>query len=349
MATAAYKTILLPEVDSMHPATAKQLTTFVEMGGTLLFLGRTPSRAAGLTDNAAESESIRETFERLRKQYPLRTPIVSVRQDDMVGWYRELQQQHGIKPDIAIDRPTDFISQLHYVSGSNDLYFFTHYGPQPAHTFAVTFPFTGRMPWLWNPETGWREPYPMDTASNTLTLTLGPSESKLIVFEASSRGRAEIKRLHETKVTLEDRVIETPWTVELIHVNGTRQTTELVALHDLSEDEAYKSFAGSIVYRNHLVVPSAWQTVEVHLGHVHNVTQMQVNGKALGTRWYGEQSYDISHALHAGDNQISVTVTTTLGNYMKTLPDNKAAHAWTSRTPFYPIGLTQPVRVVIAG
>lgn len=53
------------------------------------------------------------------------------------------------------------------------------------------------------------------------------------------------------------------------------------------------------------------------------MSDVRLNGKELGVQWYGRRLYDLSGALEPGENELEVRVTTTMGNYMKTLTDNK--------------------------
>ena len=350
----SYKAILLPEVQSIHPSTAKILKTFVASGGTILFLGKVPDRADGFVDNSEESRDIDDWMKALRSKYPQRTPLLTIREEDMVGWYRDVQAQYALTPDVKISAPVDFVSQMHYVSAGRDIFFFTHYGPQDAHTFEATFARNGKQPWIWNPETGERTPYPTSDATNVLTMTLGPSESRLIVFEAPSSKSIAPAAANQSKHVLAnpekpstEQVIAGPWNLKLLHVDGTTRSKVLQSLSDLSQDEELKSFAGTLVYSNHFPVDDPKQHLVLDLGHLHSVTQMEVNGRAMGTRWYGVHQYDVSGVVVPGTNEVTIKVVTTLGNYMKTLTNNKTARAWTEDTPFYPIGLTQPVRLKV--
>ena len=76
---------------------------------------------------------------------------------------------------------------------------------------------------------------------------------------------------------------------------------------------------------------------------------VRLNGKELGVQWYGRRLYDLSGALEPGENELEVRVTTTMGNYMKTLTDNKIAQKWTNRKskeqPQQSMGLLGPVTV----
>lgn len=349
----SYKAIVLPEVESIHPTTANILMSFVGAGGTLLFIGKVPHRASGLIANTSQSRVVKNLIQSTREKYPHRTPVVIISEENMVDWYRELQRRYELGPDVVISKPVDFISQLHYVSGDKDIFFFTNYGPQSTQTFEATFDqsrVNQKIAWLWDPESGKRWLYPVSGANNVLTITLGPSESKLIVFEVISQdemksGNAVNTQLMKTSPdhSISGNPIAGPWNVELIHVNGTTQSKVLQDLADLSEREDLRSFAGTIIYTNHFQNEDAGQHLILDLGHLHSVSQVEVNGRPLGTRWYGDHQYELSGIFRPGVNEIKIKVVTTLGNYMKTLPDNQAARTWTEHTPFYPLGLTQPV------
>ena len=349
----SYKAIVLPDVASIHPVTAKLLKTFVESGGTLLCIGKAPYQASGLVDNAPESRIVREVFLSLRSSHPRRIPILDISEQDMVNWYRDVQKNYALTPDVLISEPTDFISQLHYVSGSYDIFFFSNYGPEQTHTFEASVPYKDKIPWLWSPESGERAPYPTNGSKNVLSITLGPSESRLIIFEPSTApsdtaGAVSASKLLPAFTTdpLSDRSIVGPWDLTLIHVNGTKQSRVMQTLIDLSQQDDLKSFAGTMIYRNHFQIDHPSQHTIIDLGHLHSVSQVEINGHLIGTRWYGIHTYDVSDALTPGKNEVTIRVVSTLGDYMQTLTDNKTARAWTEDTPFYPMGLTQPVRLL---
>jgi hypothetical protein len=83
------------------------------------------------------------------------------------------------------------------------------------------------------------------------------------------------------------------------------------------------------------------------LGRAHCVSEVELNGIAVGVRWYGDHVYEITNAVVPGENHLSIKVVTTLGNYMKTLKHNRAAQVWTSNTPTLPVGLIGPVRLLV--
>jgi hypothetical protein len=348
----SYKAVFLPDVASMHPATAERLKAFVESGGKLLCIGKAPYRACGLIDNAPESRTVHEVIQSLRSSYPLRTPILTLNEEDMVNWYREVQKKYALEPDVSISSPTDYVSQLHYVSGNHDIFFFTNYGPQQTHKFEATFRLDDKTPWLWDAESGERAPYPTLGAKNVLTITLGPAESKLIVFETGSAtttsGSVVAAKLLPAAIgkPISERTLTGPWNVKFVHVDGTMQSRVLENLFDLSQHDNLKSFAGTIIYSNQFQVDHPDRHFVLDLGHLHSVSQLEINGRLIGTRWHGEHTYDLSGTVIFGTNKMTIKVVTTLGDYMKSLTDNKTARVWTENTPFYPMGLTHPVRLI---
>ncbi|MDE1177460.1 MAG: glycosyl hydrolase [Edaphobacter sp.] len=348
--TRSYKAILLPRVESLHPATAEKLQTFVEGGGVLVFLDTVPHLSDGLMHQEADSRTVEDLFTAMRSKFPERTPQLSVREEDMVGWFREVQQSFSLKPDVSISEPKDYVSQLHYRNGDQSIFFFTHYGPEDRHTFQAHFPEEKKSAWRWNPETGERSRLQRNISDGSLTISLGPSESQLIVFE-TSRAKT-IPHTVELSYPIADRKetasepLQGPWKVRLQHVDGTDRTITLDKLIDFNEREDLKSFAGTITYSQSFSTGSKtpqW----LSLGRVRSISEVSLNGHALGVRWYGEHVYPMAKAVRRGQNAISIKVVTTLGDYMKTLKNNRTAMDWTSYTPSYPLGLIHTPELIV--
>jgi len=125
-----------------------------------------------------------------------------------------------------------------------------------------------------------------------------------------------------------------PWEVSLHHVNGTARIVNMSSLEAIEKD-----FAGVVVYRGVFHLDRIDGRTWLDLGHLRDVTELEVNGRRVGVRWYGEHVYEISGVLVKGENYVTITLTTTLGNYMKTLKHNRAARAWTARSPYYTVGV----------
>lgn len=348
----SYKAIILPEVESIHPATARQLHAFMESGGTVIFLGKTPNQAAGLDQQMRDSAEVLSLISTMRESHPDRTPLEFVNEKNMVSWYGDLQRRYGLDPKVAISHPTDFISQIYYRNGEQDIFFFTHSGPEERFTFEATFRTGSKEAWLWDPESGARSRLAAATEKNVLTISLDPSESKLIVFEPRSLRLGKTSGIGSS---VEDqafanspgRLISGPWSVQLASVDGTSTSIQIPALIDFNQRKDLASFAGTITYRKELEIDGKVSPRWLSLGRVHAISELEINGEQLSIRWYGEHRYEVRGRLHPGMNQISINIVTTLGNYMKTLKDNRTAQVWTANTPNYPLGLVGPIKIIM--
>jgi hypothetical protein len=113
-------------------------------------------------------------------------------------------------------------------------------------------------------------------------------------------------------------------------------------LRDVKEIPAYVSFSGIIIYLKTINLESG---KFLDLGKVHGVSELSVNGVSRGVRWYGKRIF----SLEKGENRLQVTVTATLGNYMKTLTKNPVAQYWTNEgrrnQPIQSMGMAGPVTI----
>lgn len=337
----SYQVLMLLDVESLQSATAAKIKAFAEAGGKVIFVGKLPRLSTSLTNGDAEDTVVAETMQALASQYSATVGRVEAPQTDFVAWYRRIQETFAIQPFVSLDKPNKFVSQVYYRHPEADIFFFANYNTKKEHRFTAVFPASTQTAWLWDPESGQRYRLPLDQANRSLPLVLGPSESKLIVFSNEKEGDTLAASTHADK---EGISISTPWTVTLNPVAGPARTFELDTLVDFSKREDLKAFAGVIEYENAFSVDkNAGHSID--LGQVYGVSELEINGKPAGTKWYGRHVYDVSTAVKPGRNTIRIRLTTTLGNYMKSLKDNKVAMDWTNHQPLYPMGLLGPVSV----
>jgi hypothetical protein len=80
---------------------------------------------------------------------------------------------------------------------------------------------------------------------------------------------------------------------------------------------------------------------------VFGISELKVNGKDCGVKWYGRRIFMVADKFVQGRNTIEIKVTTTMGNYMKSLTDNPIAQYWTNEKnkvqPLQSMGLIGPV------
>jgi hypothetical protein len=338
--TRKYHTLILIEVETMEPATALALANFVKKGGKVIFVGKEPFKSSGLKNYRKNDKKVAQTIAAMKRNNPAQVFTVNAPDEDIVAWFKDVQQQCNIKPYMRIDRPNAYVSQIRQTSKGKDIIFVNNRSSDERFVIKAEFPDVKGYPWLWNAETGERSRYPNSTG-NTLTVDLPPATSQLIVFDTAGEG-AEAPALPAETAGREI----TGWKLRMEHINGTSQEQQLQTLTDLAANEKTRSFAGHLFYEKTLNDNTSsfnW----LDLGKVYGVSEVTVNGEKLGCQWYGRHLYRIpEHLAKAASKTIQVKITTTLGNYFKSNPENKTGHRWTHGQAWQPTGMLGPVKLL---
>ena len=94
--------------------------------------------------------------------------------------------------------------------------------------------------------------------------------------------------------------------------------TTLTDLSSWVENPRTKHFSGTGRYAIDFELPDDYlgsdKLLQLDLGKVGNVAEVELNGVNMGTIWMGGQTLDISNAVRAGVNHLEVFVTNTLIN-----------------------------------
>jgi hypothetical protein len=215
-----------------------------------------------------------------------------------------------------------------------------------SHKTRISFPgeiIRNRQCWIWNPEDGKRYRVPLDK-DNSLTLDMGPAESFLFVFDRQRKGQdwKPVPAENPSAVS-----ILKGWSLEFRHCRDESvKTVETGTLEDLRDMPDFVHFAGTVFYRNYIVITGKIPAY-LNLGKVYGISGLKVNGKDCGVKWYGRRIFLVADKLVQGTNTIEIKVTTTMGNYMKSLTDNPIAQYWTNEKnkiqPLQSMGLIGPV------
>jgi hypothetical protein len=344
-----YKTLLLIEVESIQPQTAEALRRFAEVGGRIVFIGKEPARAPGLAEHARRDKLVQDAMASLKQKHPERATLYPAPEPSktMLEWVKGLQTRLQLAPYVRMEQPVSSVSQLFYQCPDADVFFIANYNLTQGFEFEAEFTTRHQTAWLWEPETGERRLYPTAGPGNKLRICLAPAESRLIVFDShKAEGKAfDVPALHPAAAA---KVAGT-WSVELEHVDGTRRSVKLDTLVDFAERDELKAFAGVIWYELAVPIARPGDLGYLDLGKVHGVSEVVLNGRNLGVKWYGAHRYELAGAAKEGTNLLRVKVTTTLGNYMKSLTENKDGIKWMKKQPLYPVGLVGPVGLIARG
>ena len=359
-----YNTLLLIDVESLHPETAEQLLKFVETGGKILCIDTIPYQSLGLRENYPNRDSlVKATMDKVM-QHKDCFVFIKPPKEGFIQWYDSLMRSEHLPHYIDIDSPDPYVMQSRYTTDDgSEMILLCNSHRYQSHQTKITFSKAlthKRQAQIWDLQTGKRYALPLDD-DNSFTFDLGPVESVLIVFEKglSHRRFASLRGTKQSRVKAMDCFVVPPrndeyrdfsdnWDVSLCHsLLHDTVTTHFDTLFDLKDHPDYQNFAGTIIYRK--TIPNNGNILD--LGLVEGVSEVFVNGQSAGVRYYGRRIYDIGNWLHDGDNDLEIRVTTTLGNYLKTFSREDNPTTWVyvnhprREQPLQPQGMIGPVKL----
>ena len=295
---------------------------------------------------------VKNTIDKILTNYKDKVGIHPRPDKDLILWFKDIQERFGLKSYMDISDPDRFINQNYYQHKDMDIFFISNSNAHESRETKIKFDLPLKRPWLWDAETGKRTILQDNSGDSILNLHFGPAESKLIVFETFNGGSSELSKLKpdvslsESDDSIEPNILEGPWTLLLEHVDGSNESMELSNLLDFLDDTRLKTFAGVAHYKIILEISDPREYSTIDLGIVEGVSEVLVNGKSLGIRWYGDHSYLLEENLHTGENELQIKVTTVLGNYLKSLEDNPVAKRWIRWQEYKSQGLIGPVKLI---
>ena len=369
-----YNTLMLIDVESLHPETAEQLLRFVETGGKILCIDTIPYQSLGMPQHHQENDSLVKATMQKIMQHKGQFVFVEPPKEGFIAWYDSLMQAEQLPHYINIERPNPYVMQNRYTTDDgSEMILLSNSHRYKAHQTKITFSkalMYKRQAQVWDLQTGKRYSLPLD-GDGSYTFDLGPVESMLIVFEKESsfhrfmslRGTKQSRAKADTLDCFvvpprNDKYCDLSdnWDVNLCHsLLHDTTTAHFDTLFDLKDSEEYQNFCGTIVYRKtfdyHSTDGARTVSTILDLGLVEGVSEVFVNGQSVGVQYFGHRLYDLTNALHEGQNDLEVHVTTIMGNYLKTISreDNPTTWIYVNHPrrdqPLQPMGLLGPVKI----
>lgn len=343
-----YRTLFLVQVEAVHAETARRMTEFVEGGGRIFCIETYPSKSPGWKDHEERDSEVRRLVERM-KTYHDRFIMLKKPENDFIGWYNAVREQYSIGSYLHIENRGPFLMQTRYQAEEGTEFIFVinshlHDGHQTMMTFSPEIT-AGRHGWIWDPATGKRHRIGLSKEGSIL-LDIGPAESLLFVFDSEERGPQWNPLPGSGTGT---REVSDGWSASFIHCRDPLVKELFIdRLNDLKEMPEFVHFSGTVIYRNTITVNKKMRAV-INLGKVYGTSELTVDGKSCGVKWYGRRIFAPEEYLKKGKHTIEIKVTTSMGNYLKSLADNPIAQYWTNEKnknqPLQSMGLLGPVTI----
>ncbi|MBA4850163.1 glycosyl hydrolase [Emticicia sp. BO119] len=325
-----YKVLMLDEsTKAMTLTVLKKIKALVDSGAKVI--GEKPEKSPSLSDNDSE-------FKKLANEIWSKPNITTF---DKVN----------LKPDVIISGAKNKILYRHRQSADQDIYWLDNRSSESTNA-EISFRISGKIPELWNPQTGKTErvSYKIVNGRTIIPLKFESWDAYFIIFKGSSAAKSY------TKAATSDKLIKEIAGTWKVNFNG--KTADFAKLSSWSEntDTDIKYFSGTVTYENTFNLSSVDKSGKyiIDLGDVKNIAEVIVNGKNVGTAWKKPFKLDISEAVKAGENSIQINVTNLWVNRLigDAQPDAKKTTFTTM--PFYrkdakllPSGLLTPVNLYL--
>jgi hypothetical protein len=262
----------------------------------------------------------------------------------------------GMKPDFAYGKNFEDASVRFYHRRADgaDIYFINNRTDQAA-TIKADFRLTGKKAEIWSADRGTVQhaSYSIHGGVTTVPLNLTARDAVFVVFRELTTALSETvpEPIRATVVQ-----VKGPWVVDFQAGRGAPTSATFEELSDWSNssDTGIKYFSGTANYTKAIDVPSSalddGARIELDLGKVHEIAEVAVNGQTEGIAWKPPYRVDITDAVKAGKNMLSIKVVNLwpnrlIGDMQKGAKKYAFApnSTYNENSPLFPAGLIGPV------
>lgn len=355
---ARFSALVIPRQNMVSAAVAAQLKSFAREGLLIVFIGSTPGVTPSVADGKPVPGLLTGQFQSLVRDHRV---LVVPTAEDVIG---ELKHA-SVAPNLRFDGPP--LSFIEKRIGQMDAFFFRNSTDVPVSTAALFS--NGEAPQWWNPWTGDIRPVKdsrRDGNQTRVAFELQPYGSALLVFHAipsgstapdSSERRFGFAAAAPGDLPTRTLAVQTVgvegWKFHGVGIgpNSVKETVDLdiSVLADWTSMDRLKNFSGQGEYDTTFNVPADWlasgRRVVLDLGSVKDAAKIVINGNPGPDLLIRPYEADITGLVHAGENNLQVTVINTLFNALSAKGStlNYSPERAYSQSGLLPSGLIGPV------
>ncbi|MBE0654450.1 MAG: hypothetical protein IH594_11665 [Bacteroidales bacterium] len=340
----SFQMVIVSGAEAIEPETAEAIQTLARQGVKFLFIDRMPSESPSYFEKTKNDSLVKGTMEAISSLKNVNLTNAPAGPESVTSWADAVARDFNIQSNISLDPLNELLYVVKYRHGNHDIFFFSSQDETNSLEFTATFKDRKKTAWVWEPETGERFLFTAEEKGK-LQLHLLPLQSLLIVLQDEKSGpKKEMKEPDETSAMK----IGEEWKLAFQPIRGEPFEISTAQLSDFgsSGDSRIATFAGEVRYHTSFSLDgSDWNFLD--LGNETQVTEVKLNGKDLGIKWWGRHLYPVEKGiLKQGVNELEITYTTTLANYANSLSDNAAAKRWINLNEPDPMGLKTDIRLL---
>ena len=220
----------------------------------------------------------------------------------------------AVKADFDFTRPAadTELRFVHRKLAEGEIYFVDNRHDRN-EKLEASFRVSGKVPELWHADTGRSEAVSYKSADGitSIPLELEPWGSIFVVFTKDTK---EATKTLPAKISSQVASLDNDWNLSFEAGRGAPASVKVDKLFawDTSTDAGIKYFSGVGTYSKSIEVNAEWiakgSELWLDLGEVKNLAEVSVNGKPLEVVWHAPYRVNLTPALKAGKNELSVKV-----------------------------------------
>jgi len=308
-----YKALVVPELKTLPPATAKRLLDLAAKGVVVIFTGPLPKDVPGYGHLAEDRKALSETLGKLQGEG------MTQYQNGLVFWNADLRKSLGslgVKGEPMSEKGLRFVRRKH---DDGWTYFIVNRSGQP---FDATVPLgtPAKSAVIFNPMSGDSGVASIDQG---VRLVLAPGESRILrTFPEREAIGALWKDLQAAGEAV---TLEGTWKIRFTDGGPSLPPdyeTKALASWTTREDPAYRNFSGTALYQLEFDSKSSAASL-LDLGEIAQTAKVRLNGTDLGTCWAPPHRLSTGNSLREGQNLLEVEVTNLAANRIADLDRRK--------------------------
>jgi hypothetical protein len=339
-----YQALVIPHEASVSPELVKALKIFADARVPIVFVGGAPGTNVTFASMKMGRESVTSGLQNIASN-PAAIQVAGAAEV-------EGRLQEHVEPQVRFTSG-DALPFVKKAIGTMSFYLFTN--PSTKSRNATIAIADKRTPEKWDPWTGVVSEVTYETKDGgvTVAVSLAPYGSELLVFGDTNGNKISAGSEVWTEKKSQD-VGLTGWGVDAVGDSdkgvGIQEHLQMATLTDWTAVPALRTFSGKATYSTHVTVSpddlSSAGRVVLDLGEVKDAADVTVNGVSAGQLVVHPFAADIRSLLHAGENDIQVTVVNSLTNYMSSVKLPKTPGSQMRHYDPIPAGLLGPVSLV---